>query len=56
MRTHNLFFDFTADKATNSIVVNREFAAELPLVWDAFTRRKIMDQWGAPAPWRVETI
>jgi uncharacterized protein YndB with AHSA1/START domain len=51
-----LLFDFTTDKSTNTISVNREFAAELPLVWDAFTKPEILDQWGAPAPWRAETI
>ena len=53
---NNLLFDFTADKATNTIFVNREFAAELPLVWDAFTKPEILDQWGAPAPWTAQTI
>lgn len=53
---NTLLFDFTTDKSTNTISVNREFAAELPLVWDAFTKPEILDQWGAPAPWRAETI
>ena len=51
-----LLFDFIVDKETNSIFVNREFAAELSLVWDAFTKPEILDQWGAPDPWRTETI
>jgi uncharacterized protein YndB with AHSA1/START domain len=54
--TNNLLFDFTADKATNTISVNREFDAELPLVWDAFTKEEILDQWGAPEPWTMQTI
>jgi len=54
--TNNLLFDFTADKATNTIVVNREFAAGLSLVWDAFTKQEILDQWGAPAPFTAQTI
>ena len=53
---YTLLFDFTADTLTNSIFVNREFAAERALVWDAFTKPEILDQWGAPAPWRAETI
>ncbi len=53
---NELLFDFTADKATNSIFVNREFAAELSLVWDAFTKQEILDQWGAPEPWIMQTI
>ena len=53
---NNLLFDFTVDKATNTVFVTREFAAELSLVWDAFTIPEILDQWGAPEPWRTETI
>jgi uncharacterized protein YndB with AHSA1/START domain len=53
---NNLLFDFTVDKATNMILVNREFAAELSLVWDAFTKPEILDQWGAPEPLATQTI
>lgn len=52
---NNLLFDFTADKKTNSICITREFDAGLALVWDAFTKQEILDQWGAPAPWVVRT-
>ena len=34
----NLLFDFTVDKATATIHVTREFAADQDLVWDAFTK------------------
>ena len=51
----NLLFNFTADKATNTIHVTREFAADLDLVWDAFTKAEILDQWMGPKPWRVQT-
>lgn len=51
----NLQFDFTADKSTNTVFITREFNAELPLVWDAFTKKEILDQWGAPKPWTVKT-
>jgi len=51
----NLLFDFTVDKATATIYVTREFAAELDLVWDAWTKAEILDQWVAPKPWRAET-
>jgi len=53
---NNLQFDFTVDKTTNTIYVNREFAAEVSLVWDAFTKPEILDQWGAPPPWTTQTI
>ena len=51
----NLLFDFTVDKATATIHITREFAADLDLVWDAFTRSEILDQWMGPKPWRVQT-
>ena len=47
----NLLFDFTVDKTTNTVFVNREFAADLSLVWDAFTKQEILDRWWAPKPW-----
>ena len=52
---NNLLFDFTVDKATNTVLVIREFAAELPLVWDAFTKQEILGQWWAPLPWKSKT-
>jgi uncharacterized protein YndB with AHSA1/START domain len=51
----NLLFDFTVDKATSTIHITREFAADLDLVWDAFTKAEILDQWMGPKPWRVQT-
>lgn len=51
----NLLFDFTVDKATATIYVTREFAADLNLVWDAFTKAEILDQWMSPKPWRFQT-
>jgi uncharacterized protein YndB with AHSA1/START domain len=52
---NNLLFDFTVDKATKTVFINREFAARLSLVWDAFTKAEILDQWVAPAPWTSKT-
>jgi uncharacterized protein YndB with AHSA1/START domain len=51
----NLLFDFTVDKSTKTVTVIREFAAELPLVWDAYTKQEILDQWWAPKPWMSKT-
>jgi uncharacterized protein YndB with AHSA1/START domain len=48
-------FDFTVDKATKTVVVKREFAAPLSLVWDAFTKQEILDQWWAPQPFASRT-
>lgn len=47
---NNLLFDFTADKTAKTVFITREFDAELSLVWDAFTKQEILDQWSAPAP------
>lgn len=52
---NNLLFDFTVDKAAKTVYVNREFAADLSLVWDAFTKKEILDQWWAPKPWASKT-
>ena len=51
----NQLFDFTLDKATKTIHITREFAADLDLVWDAFTKAEILDQWYAPKPYQVKT-
>ena len=51
----NLLFDFTLDKATKTVYITREFDAELPLVWDAFTKAELLDQWVAPKPWSSKT-
>jgi uncharacterized protein YndB with AHSA1/START domain len=51
----NLLFDFTVDKGAKTIFIQREFAAELSLVWDAFTKQEILDQWTAPAPYTSKT-
>jgi uncharacterized protein YndB with AHSA1/START domain len=53
--TTNLAFDFTVDKAAKTVLITREFAAELPLVWDAFTKAELIDQWIAPKPMRAKT-
>lgn len=50
-----LLMDFAVNKTNNTITVKREFAAELPVVWDAFTKSEILDQWWAPRPWKSRT-
>jgi uncharacterized protein YndB with AHSA1/START domain len=52
---NNLLFDFTVDKTTKTVFVSREFDADLSLVWDAFTKPEILDQWWAPKPWASKT-
>lgn len=54
MKNH-LQFDFQVDKQNHRVYVKREFAAGLPLVWDAYTKSEILDQWWAPKPWKART-
>ena len=51
----NLKFEFTINKDTYTVIVKRDFAAGQDLVWDAFTKPEILDQWWAPKPWMSET-
>jgi uncharacterized glyoxalase superfamily protein PhnB/uncharacterized protein YndB with AHSA1/START domain len=51
----NLLFNFTVNKENSTIHVQREFAADLDLVWDAWTNPEILDHWWAPKPYRVQT-
>src|SRR6185437_7330484 len=53
--TNSLLFDFTVDKAAKTVYIDREFDAELPLVWDAFTKAELLDQWVAPKPFSART-
>ena len=48
--TSNLLFNFKVDQSTSTVFVDKEFDAELSLVWDAFTKQEILDQWWAPKP------
>lgn len=51
----NLKFDIQVEKSTKTVYIDREFKAELSLVWDAFTKQEILDQWWAPKPWESKT-
>jgi len=52
---NDLLFDFNVDKAAKTVYITREFNAGQDLVWDAFTKAELLDQWGAPAPMRAKT-
>lgn len=52
---NNLLFEFTIDKEAKKAFITREFDAELSLVWDAFTKAEILDQWVAPKPFVSRT-
>lgn len=47
--------NYTVDKEKNAVKAERTFAAQLPLVWRAWTEKEILDQWWAPKPWQART-
>ncbi|MBP7261081.1 MAG: SRPBCC domain-containing protein [Bacteroidia bacterium] len=51
----HLQFDFSVNKENNTIHVKRAFAADLNLVWDAWTKPELLDLWWAPQPYRTQT-
>ena len=51
----NLNYDFVVNKDNNTIKISREFAANISLVWDAYTKSEILDKWWAPKPWKART-
>ena len=53
--TNSLLFDFSVDKTAKTVYITREFDAELSLVWDAFTKAELIDQWIAPKPMTSKT-
>ncbi|HZY80349.1 MAG TPA: SRPBCC domain-containing protein [Cyclobacteriaceae bacterium] len=53
--SNSLLFDFRVDKATSTVFVEKQFDAELSIVWDAFTKKEYLDQWWAPKPLTSKT-
>lgn len=47
--------DFDIDRENKVIRVQKTYAAPLEKVWDAWTKREIIDQWWAPKPWKAVT-
>lgn len=52
---NNLLFDLSIDKAAKKVFITREFDAGISLVWDAFTKAELLDQWNAPKPFVAKT-
>ena len=42
--------DLIVDKQTKTVSITKEFEYNLSLVWDAFTKPELLDQWWAPKP------
>lgn len=51
----SLQFDFLADKEKNTLTIRREFRANRQLVWDAYTKSELLDEWFAPKPLSAKT-
>ena len=42
--------EFIVDKSKKTVYITAQFAAKRDLVWDAYTKPEILDQWWAPKP------
>ena len=47
--------EFVVDKSRKTVVITAEFAAKRDLVWDAYTKPELLDQWWAPKPFSSRT-
>ena len=47
--------EFIVDKESRTVSITREFQAAHSLVWDAYTKPELLDQWWAPKPLRSRT-
>ena len=52
---NSLLMKFSVDKENVRILVKKEFAAPVALVWRAWTDSTMLDQWWGPKPWRAKT-
>lgn len=47
--------DFNVNKETKTVTITAEFDAPGDLVWDAYTKPELLDQWWAPKPFKSRT-
>ena len=47
--------DFIVDKEAKTVYITKEFAYKRDLVWDAYTKPELLDQWWAPKPYSSRT-
>jgi uncharacterized protein YndB with AHSA1/START domain len=47
--------EFIVNKETKTVSITKEFDAPRDLVWDAYTKPELLDQWWAPKPFSSRT-
>ena len=47
--------EFIVNKETKTVLITKEFDAARDLVWDAYTKPELLDQWWAPKPFSSRT-
>jgi uncharacterized protein YndB with AHSA1/START domain len=47
--------EFIVNKESKTVTITAEFDAERDLVWDAYTKPELLDQWWAPKPFASRT-
>ena len=47
--------EFIVNLENKTTTIEREFTAPLSIVWDAFTKPEMLDQWWAPSPYKSKT-
>ena len=47
--------EFIVNKETKTVTITKDFAYELSMVWDAYTKPELLDQWWAPKPFTSRT-
>ena len=47
--------EFIVDKSAKTVLITKEFDAPRDMVWDAYTKAELLDQWWAPKPMKSRT-
>jgi uncharacterized protein YndB with AHSA1/START domain len=47
--------EFIIDKSTKTVSITKQFDAPRDMVWDAYTKAELLDQWWAPKPMTSRT-
>lgn len=47
--------EFLVNKETKTVTITADFDADRDLVWDAYTKPELLDQWWAPKPFASRT-